>query len=93
MDEEKLHYVDTLGNVNIYRQGKAGTTTEKYISHLLSGKYKKYEETIERLQKYTKHPIDVNIVLEIDSHLGDVKGSTKAQKIFNKTRRFVRNTK
>lgn len=93
MDEESLYYADTIGNVNIYIQGEAGTTTEKYINHLLSGKYKKHKETIERLQKYTKHPIDVNIVLEIDSHLGDVKGSTKAQKIFNKTRRFVRNTK
>ena len=80
MDEESLYYADTIGNVNIYIQGEAGTTTEKYINHLLSGKYKKHKETIERLQKYTKHPIDVNIVLEIDSHLGDVKGSTKAQK-------------
>lgn len=80
MDEEKLHYVDTLGNVNIYRQGKAGTTTEKYISHLLSGKYKKYEETIEKLQKYTQHPVEVDIVLEIDSPVGDAKGTTKPVK-------------
>lgn len=84
MDEESLYYADTIGNVNIHIQGEAGTTTEKYINHLLSGKYKKHKETIERLQKYTKHPIDVNIVLEIDSHLGDVKGSTKAQKYLTK---------
>ena len=80
MDEDSLYYANTVKNVNIYIQGETGTTTEKYINHLLSGKYKKYKETIEKLQKYTQHPIEVNIVLEIDSHLGNVRGTTKAQK-------------